>query len=438
MAIAISMAKRRFVRDVVGVFNSNVFSIVAGLLANIILARVLGPEKYGTFAALVIIPVIVVSLTHLGVRGSAIFHVGREKFERNKLVSSILLLLVITSLLGMVISAVAYYIYDEPSFTLLMTALVLLVIPSRLAIIYFGGIFLGNDEISRANQMNWVTNAIHLLLVSLLVWGLGYAILGAIISFLLSGTLVALYGFILIRRSFRVKFRIHRDIIKSLLRLGILFSVSFFILQLNYRIDILLIDKLRDSTEVGIYSIGASVAEQLWQLPLAIGIVIFSRTANEKDRHAMTAATGILLRMSFIFSLVLAVAMYFLVPVLVPLIFGNEYIPSIRIIQLILPGIIMVVIFRILSGHLSGLGRPEVTLYIFLPALVLNILLNLLWIPDYGGRGAAMATNVSYTFGSVGYLIVYARILKVPVREVIMFRKSDFTQIRQLLKSLRN
>ena len=107
------------------------------------------------------------------------------------------------------------------------------------------------------------------------------------------------------------------------------------------------------------------------------------------------------------------------------------------IIQLILPGIIMVVIFRILSGHLAGLGMPQIILYIFLPALVLNILLNLLWIPQYGGVGAAMATNVSYTAGSIGYMIAYTFILKVPLKDILIFKKSDFTQLGQLIRELK-
>jgi len=431
------MAKRRFARDVIGVFNSNVFSIITGLLASIILARMLGPDKFGIFTALVIIPTIVVSLTHLGIRGSAIFHVGKGKYDNNELVSTVIILLIIASILGIIISAITYFIYDEPNFTMLMIGLVLLVIPGRLAIIYFGGIFLGNDEISKANQMNWITNAINLGLIVMLVWGFGYEILGAVIAFLISSSIVAIYGLVLIGRSFKIRLKIHRDIIKSLLKLGILFSVSFFIIQLNYRIDILFIEKLKDATEVGLYSIGASIAEQLWQLPLAISIVIFSRTAGAKDKAEMVSTTAVLLRLSFILAIIAAIAMYFLVPYLVPPIFGDEYIPSIRIIQLILPGIIMIVIFRILSGHVAGLGKPEIAIYIFLPALVLNIILNLLWIPEYGGRGAAMATNVSYSAGSIGYMIAYARIVRVPLLEIITFKKSDFTQIRQLVKGLR-
>ena len=70
------MARRRFIRDIIGVFNTNVYSIIAGFLASIVLARVLGPEKYGIYVTLIIIPTIVVGLTHLGIRESAIFHIG--------------------------------------------------------------------------------------------------------------------------------------------------------------------------------------------------------------------------------------------------------------------------------------------------------------------------------------------------------------------------
>ncbi len=431
------MPKRRFSRDVIGVFNSNVFSIIAGLLSSIILARVLGPDQFGIYSALIIIPMIIVSLTHLGIRGSAIFHVGKAKFDRDELVSTVVVLLIIASLIGIFISGIAYWLYDGPSFTWLMIGLVLLVIPGRLAIIYFGGVFLGNDEINKSNRMNWITNGIQLAMIVLLVWVFSFGILGAVISFLISATIVGVYGLILLSKEYRIRLRIHKEIIISLLRLGVLFSVAFFILQLNYRIDILLLEKLRNATEVGIYSIGASVAEQLWQLPLAVGIVVFSRTANTEDRREMIDMTGVLMRLSFIFSILIALIMFFLVPILVPLIFGDEYIPSIRIIQFILPGIIMVVMFRILSGHLAGLGRPEVTLYAFLPALVINILLNLWWIPDYGGEGAAMATNISYLFGSFVYLLLYSRILKVPLKDILLVKKSDFRRVSQLLKGLR-
>ncbi len=40
------MAKRRLFNDIIGVFNSNIFSLIAGILISVILTRMLGPEGF--------------------------------------------------------------------------------------------------------------------------------------------------------------------------------------------------------------------------------------------------------------------------------------------------------------------------------------------------------------------------------------------------------
>ncbi|MEA3479820.1 MAG: oligosaccharide flippase family protein [Bacteroidota bacterium] len=427
------MAQRRFLRDVVGVLNSNVFSLACGIGVSILLTRILGPEGFGLYSAIAIIPIIVVSLTHLGIRGASIFHLGKKLYDENELVSTIMVLLIFSSTAGIILSIIAYYFYQEPDFNLLWIALILLIIPARLAIIYIGGVFLGKDEIKKANNLNWMTNLIHLVLAIILVWLMDMSILGAIISMLVSSLLIGGYAIYQVTSIFDVKLRIHKKIIVELLKLGVLFSVAFFFIQLNFRLDILLLQKLSSEQEVGIYSLGAHVAELLWQIPLAISIVVFSRTANIEETELMEKHTGKLLRITFLLAVLAAVAIFITAPYIIPFVFGAEFIPSVRIIQYILPGIILIVIYRILSGHLAGLGKPQVTIYIFAPALVINILLNLLWIPEYGGKGAAMATNISYALGTAGYLIAYSIILKIPVYELIRYRKSDFENIRELL-----
>jgi len=426
------MAQRRFLRDVVGVLNSNVFSLACGVGVSILLTRILGPEGFGLYSAIVIIPIIVVSLTHLGIRGASIFHLGKKTYNENELISSIVLLLIFSSLAGIILSVIAYYFYQEPDFKILWIALILLIIPARLAIIYIGGVFLGKDEIKKANKLNWMTNMIHLLLAVVLVWIMDMSILGAIISMLVSSLIIGIFAIYQITSTFEVRLKLHKKIIYNLLRLGVLFSVAFFFIQLNFRIDILLLQKLSSEQEVGIYSLGAHVAELLWQIPMAISIIVFSRTANVAETEIMNKHTGKLLRITFLLAIMVAAAIFLTAPFIIPFVFGSEFYDSIRIIQLILPGIIMIVIYRILSGHLAGLGKPQVTIYIFAPALLVNIILNLLWIPEYGGQGAAWATNISYALGTIGYMIAYSVILKVPIYELIRYRRSDFENLSEI------
>jgi O-antigen/teichoic acid export membrane protein len=78
------------------------------------------------------------------------------------------------------------------------------------------------------------------------------------------------------------------------------------------------------------------------------------------------------------------------------------------------------------------MGKPQIAIYAFMPALVINFVLNLFLIPRYGGIGASWATNVSYAVGSIIFLIVYAKMVKMPVQEIFRYRKSDFYFFRNI------
>ena len=426
------MAKRRLFQDILGVFNSNIFSLITGVLFSVLLTRILGPEGFGIFTALVIIPTLVVSITHLGIRGSAVYHIGKKTHEISELISSILLILIFASLLGMILSAGTYFFFYHDSFTLAMVAVSICVIPPRLAIVYIGGIYLGNDEIRKANQMNWITNLINLILGVILVWWFDLEILGAVISLLLSSLIITVNALIQLNRKYKIRLNFNIPLIKSLVRLGIVFALAFFVIQLNFRLDILLLEKLSTIKEVGIYSLSAHIAEMIWQIPLAMGIIVFTRTAASGLNTETTAMTLKLLRLSFLIAIIASIAIFLLAPFIIPLVFGKEFTPSVLILQWLLPGIILMVVFRLLSGQIAGVGKPQLTIYIFIPALIINILLNLLWIPDHGALGAAWATNVSYIFGSIIYLIAYARITKVSFMEIVAYKKSDFSIVKEL------
>lgn len=431
------MAKRRLFQDIIGVFNSNIFSLVAGVLFSILLTRILGPDGFGVFTALVIIPTIIVSLTHLGIRGASIYHVGKKTYDLNELISTIFVILIFSSILGMILSAVSYYFFYQDGFTLAMVVVAICVIPPRLAIVYFGGIYLGKDEVRKSNQLNWITNLINLVLAVILVWWFKLGILGAAISLLLSSIIVTVNAIIHLNKEYKIRLKLNVPIAKDLIRLGILFALAFFVIQLNFRLDILILEKLSTIEEVGIYSLSAHIAEQIWQIPLAMGIVVFSRTATSGDSRETTLMTLKLLRISVLLSLGASVVAFLLAPVLIPLVFGEDFTPSVPILQWLLPGIILMVVFRLISGQIAGIGKPELTIYVFIPALIINILLNLLWVPEHGALGAAWATNVSYGFGSIVYLISYSRIAKVSLKEIILYKKSDFTIVKELWQKFR-
>jgi len=426
------MAPRSFLKDLTGVFSSNIFIILAALLVSVILTRKLGPGGFGIYSAILVIPLVVVSFAQLGIRGSSIYHIGKKQFDQRDIVAGILQILVMTSVLGILVTLVAFLLLDDETYSKLYIFLVLMLIPFRLAMAYFGGIFIGKEQIGRSNFINWFSEIIHLATVILFVWILNWEIAGALLSLLISHILVTVWAVIILHREFKIHLHFQPEIIRNLLSMGILFALSFIVIQLNFRIDILLLRELSSLEEVGYYALGVSVAEKIWQLPFAIGIVLMSRTANASDQEAINLTTAKLVRVSLVAGIIASFAMIIISPFVVPLIWGDKFIPSILVIQSILPGILFISIFRVLSSRLSGIGKPQVAIYVFLPALVLNVLLNFLWIPKYDAFGAVLATNVSYTLGTLGYIFVYSRIVKMSVLKIFAFQKSDFAFLTEM------
>ena len=226
-------------------------------------------------------------------------------------------------------------------------------------------------------------------------------------------------------------------IIKKLFLLGILFSASFFIIMLNFRVDVILLQRMTDLSEVGLYSLAVQIAEQLWQIPLAISIIIFSRTASSDDPALMTAKTLSLTRASLVLAVILSIFIVVIAPWIIPPVFGDDFTRSVLLLQVILPGIIIMVMFRILSGQLAGMGKPQLSIYVFGPALILNILLNLWLIPGYGALGAAIATNISYAFGAIGYWIIFARQTGCGYLEIVHFQKDDITAVKGIIGKIK-
>jgi O-antigen/teichoic acid export membrane protein len=102
----------------------------------------------------------------------------------------------------------------------------------------------------------------------------------------------------------------------------------------------------------------------------------------------------------------------------------------------ILPGVLVLVVFRILNSRLAGMGKPQVAIYCFIPALIINLILNIIWIPRHGGMGAVWATNASYGTGCFIFLFAYAWKVKMPVTKIFSYRKSDFYFFRNIKKRI--
>ncbi len=420
------MPQRSLTRDITGVLSSNVFAVINSFIIDVVISRYLGPEGRGMYTSLLIVPLIAVSFTMMGIRRSAVFHLGQKLFDSDRVVSGVVQLLLLTSFLAMLLSSVGFLFFTPEGADIYMILISILTIPVKLALIYSAGVFLGKQQFRRSNLTNWLPLLLNLAGVVIFVILLRMTVLGALFALFISNLAVAYISIRTLAKEYHISFHPDKKVIGSLVNLGVIYAVAVMVMQLNYRIDILFLQKLSSLQQVGYYSLGVAISEQLWQLPTAIGIVVLSRTANSADETVLNADVARLIRLSFLAILLLGIALYFVIPFLLPFIYGGMFIPSVSIVRTMLPGIIFFVIPRILNSRFAGVGKPQLLLWVFIPALLVNAALNFWLVPLYGGIGAALASNVSYIGGAIALIVLFSVKMNIPLHEIITYRSSDF------------
>jgi len=430
------LAKRTYLRDILSLLGSNLTVTFCNLAIGVILTRWLGAAGYGLYSAIIVVPIMVIGFTQLGIRRSTIYHIGNKLLPENNIVSALFLLLLWTSILSILICGFVYFFSSSQPLDPLIIVLVLLTIPLLLTNVFAGGVFLGKEDIKMASILNAGPTIMTFLLTIVFVWGLKMSVLGAFTAIALANFIMFFftYRIFIIEYRYKITWKYHEGIMKSMIKLGLVNAIAIFIMQLNCRLDILMLKKLSTLEEIGFYSLAMQVAEQLWHVPMAIETIILSRSANSNDDQQVHRTVASIFRVSLLIGLIAGITIFFIAPPLVPLIFGREFTHSATMIQVVLPGILLLIGFRILNSRLTGMGKPQIAIYTFLPALVINFIANLFLIPRYGGVGAAWATNLSYGIGSFAFLLVYSRLIKMPLTEILRVRKSDFYFLRDVKK----
>lgn len=428
---------RRFLSDVFSIGVSKALMIVFGLATTIIIARVLGPEKNGVIATLLVYPSLFMSIGSLGIRQSTTYFLGKGIFTEDEIKKAIIQIWLFTTSFSIAVCFILMRYFSKSGENLWLVLLALMPIPFKLFNIYNSGIFLGKNEISSFNKINWIPTALILCVTAVLVLWLSFGISGYLVAMIVGPTFISL---VLLFKSKFIKafgFDFNWLIIKRMLSLGLIYALALLIINLNYRIDVILLDRLSTAFETGIYSKGVSVTEYLWQIPMLLSTVVFARSAVSKNDMAFSIRVAQLLRLSILIIGVGALALFILSKQIIVLMYGNAFINSVLVLNVILPGVVLLTIFKVINMDLSGKGKPWVSLKAMLPALVINVALNFVFIPEQGASGAALASTISYTLAAVLFIHFYSKEVSIPVKEIFGYKKSDFRPFIQILKKVK-
>ncbi|HPP74191.1 MAG TPA: oligosaccharide flippase family protein [Armatimonadota bacterium] len=426
------MPKKSFAADATWVLLTSVFAAIISIAGGALLARFIGPDGKGVVTAILVVPTLVSNLLALGLREPIAHLIGKKVFNIKEIIDSAYWFLILSSAAGIIISGIYLVSIGNPEFTPLMSLLALMVVPANATIFLCGGIFLGQGRIGLLNRVVWISEFLRLLAIVGLVWALNLGVTSALVAWLLGLCITASYGVALVRADFKPKRRYIPPVAKKMLGMSGIYTLSILATRLHHSIDIIMMERLSNVTQIGLYAVGLGTVELILHIPSAVGTVLFSRSANAADWVSMAAQVAKLLRVTFLAAWLAGAALYLAAPVMIPLVYGSAFMPSIAITQLLIPGIVGWSISSVINGSMKGHGRAGIGILVTLPGVVINVILNYFLLPKYGAKGAALASVISYNLVAVIWIVVYARLTSLPIREFVRYRKSDFSFIRQL------
>jgi O-antigen/teichoic acid export membrane protein len=171
--------------------------------------------------------------------------------------------------------------------------------------------------------------------------------------------------------------------------------------------------------DVAVYAVAKKVASKLPQLSLALimgTMPVFAKINSNNVNILSKKFTNIVLTNTYILGCVsitiIAGAWFF-----IPLLFGSEYKTSVITFYLLIPYIFEMsysIVIGSLLDYTEHAGKRAANIII---TIIINILLNYIFIPRFGPNGAAIATSISY--------FPYLTLNIVEVRKILKFyRKS--------------
>jgi O-antigen/teichoic acid export membrane protein len=382
--------------------------VAVSMINSIAISRGLGTEGRGLYALFFLYLTIVTSLSVFGKNFSFSFYAGSRKYDNRYLFSSAIWIAVLTSLV--VIPLIYFYISifsDKSEQFYSYSYLLLLIIPFSICQLLLYNILIGNNRILRANIVLSIINGAGLFNIVFYFSGIitiEVVLFTTLFTYIIS-TLTAVYFL-----KDYINFRLSREILFDIQKYGIPMGITGMLYFGNYKPDILIINHFGNLSDVGIYSIGLTLAALVGMISTSIGSSIVEKITSTDISNALRIIVSLLKKsilLCFFLGLLMAATMWYLIPLL----FGPSFKMAYIYLILLLPGTILVNQTHLMSSFmLFHIGRFAV-LFASASHLLIFFLFCYLGFMLYGIEGLAISTFFSNSI----FLLFYIFLIKKKV-----------------------
>lgn len=206
-------------------------------------------------------------------------------------------------------------------------------------------------------------------------------------------------------------------------------NIIFFLL---YRIDYFFVERYCTARELGNYIQVSKIVHLFFILPTILASVVFPITASGRKEEINKLLT-LLSRSIFLAYSLVCILLALTGKWLFPFVFGESFTEMYHPFLWLIPGILSLSGIFTLTAYFAGINRIKVNIIGSVYALLVIILGDIIFIPQYGIEAAAIVSSLGYIVYQVYIIAIFRKEYQTAVTDFFIFRSSDWKQIKQTI-----
>lgn len=391
-------------------FADSLLRLGGGLLLGIWMARYLGPEQFGLLSYALALYLLFSALAGFGLDDILVRDVVRDPAARDEIVGTAFLLRLASGivafagaagvvvllrpddslshwLVGIIAAGLVFQAFNVIEYWFHSRVQARSVVLARDAAFLLGALF-------KIGLLLAAAPLVYFAWVALLEIAAGAA--GLIVAYRYSGGRLR-------------QWRYSRQRAVGLFRDSWPLMLSLIVITVYLRIDQVMLGEMVGDEEVGIYAVAVRFAEAWYFIPTALYWTLFAGIVEARaiSDELFYARLQRFYNLAALAAYAVAVPVTLIAQWLVPTLFGEVYARGGLMLAVLIWANLFTGLEMARSAFLTTMNWTRLYLATVLLGCALNIALNYLLIPRYGGMGAAVASVISYWFAAHGACFLF-------------------------------
>jgi len=360
----------------------------------VLVARAIGVEDLGKYTFALSFTTIFAVFVDWGLTQGLITESAKVKGQIEKFLGTILTAKTIFSVFVYALIVLAINLMNYPPITRQLVYISGVIMLLDQVTLTFWGVFRGYRNL-KYESISVVINQVLILVAGVIIIWLHLPLIYFLAPYILGSTFSLFFSMIACRKVFSIK--IMQSCTWENFKIIFLLAWPFALIAIFSRVygylDTVMLSKMVGDKAVGWYSVAMKIPFAFQFIPAALAAAIFPAFSYQfvNDKTQLKYTYEKVMRFLIIIVLPIAVGIGVLAQPIIKFFYGNEYLPSVLSLQILMGSLFFVFVNFPLGSLLNGCNRQKTNTKLVGLTMILNVVLNLILIPKFSFIGASIS-----------------------------------------------